>query len=117
MIYVKVNNQLYPAKIAGKISDSAWDGRDTKEIHLLTVGYAEAVALFEDNTPWAIVQTFEELAGTNPETGEPISAPEPEEWDNSDYCCAGDVTDHRDGTATVKMGRLTEVEQLMAVMV
>ena len=36
--------------------------------------------------------------------------PRVEEYDNSDCCLAGDVTDHRDGTITVKMGKPTAAE-------
>ena len=106
MTYVKVNGTLYPAEIAGRMNDTDWDGRDSKAIHLLEAGYAEAIALFEDDTQWSIVQTYEELTPPLP----------PEEWDNSDFSVAGDITDHRDGTATVKMGKPTEVEELIAVM-
>ena len=33
-----------------------------------------------------------------------------QEWDNSDYCVAGPITDNRDGTITAKMGKKTELE-------
>ena len=36
--------------------------------------------------------------------------PEVEEYDNSDYCILGDITVHRDGTITVKMGKPTAEE-------
>ena len=39
--------------------------------------------------------------------------PDPAEFDNSDFCVAGDVTDHRDGTVTVKMGKLTALEETL----
>lgn len=39
--------------------------------------------------------------------------PEAVTYDNSDYCVAGDITDHRDGTVTVKMGRLTALEETL----
>ena len=39
---------------------------------------------------------------------------EPEqEWDNADYCVAGPITDHRDGTLTVKMGKYTQLEEAL----
>jgi hypothetical protein len=38
------------------------------------------------------------------------------EFDNSDYCLAGDITDHRDGRITVKMGKLTELEEAYEMM-
>lgn len=36
-----------------------------------------------------------------------------QEWDNSDYCVAGPITDHRDGTLTVKMGKYTQLEEAL----
>lgn len=32
------------------------------------------------------------------------------EYDNSEYSLAGDITDHRDGTVSIKMGKPTEAE-------
>ena len=38
------------------------------------------------------------------------------EYDNSDYCVAGDIVDHRDGTISVKMGKPTAEELLSMIM-
>ena len=35
-----------------------------------------------------------------------------EEYDNSDYSMAGSITDNRDGTLSVKMGKPTQIETL-----
>ncbi len=105
MTCVKVNGTLYPAEIAGRMNDTDWDGRESKAI-TLTMDYEDAAALFVDGVTWSIVQTYEELEPPLP----------PEEWDNSDYCVAGDITDHRDGMVTAKMGKYTEVETLMMAM-
>ena len=35
-----------------------------------------------------------------------------EEYDNSDYSMAGSITDNRDGTLAVKMGKPTKIEML-----
>ena len=32
MICVKVNDTLYPAVVEGKMQDTTWDGRETKQI-------------------------------------------------------------------------------------
>lgn len=48
----------------------------------------------------------------DPDTGEMVT-PEPIRYDNSAFLVAGDITDHRDGTITVKMGRLTALEQTL----
>jgi len=39
-----------------------------------------------------------------------------ESWDNSEYCFAGPVTDFRDGTVAVKMGKPTDLELAYEIM-
>lgn len=108
-IYVKVNNTEYPATVTGDRADRMWDGRDTKTI-TLTMTHAEAAALLPDNTPWSIVQRgtvpkYDEQGKPTGETKEVVN-----EYDNSEYSLAGDITDHRDGTVSIKMGKPTESE-------
>ena len=87
--------------------------RDTKTIRLHMTG-AEAAALLPDNTPWTIVQR--EAVPVLDESGAPTGQTEEriEEWDNSEYCVSGAITDHRDGTVSIKMGKVTEAEMLRA---
>lgn len=109
MEYVKINENQYPASIngyTGKYGDTDWDGRESKEI-TLEMSYEEALNTFVDNVPWSIVHQDEWIN----EQGERVLG-DPEEYDNSEYCVAGSITDHRNGTVTVKMGKLTEVETL-----
>lgn len=108
-IYIKVNNTEYPATVNGNRTDRAWDGRDTKII-TLTMSYAEVMALLPDNTPWSIVQR--ETVDVLDEQGEPTGETKEivNEYDNSEYSLAGDITDHRDGTVSIKMGKPTESE-------
>ena len=111
MIYFKANNTEYPASIAGKITDRDWGGRESKAV-TLTMTHAAAVQLFVDGLSWSIVQRDTvPVYGTdgNP-TGE--TEEQVQEWDNSDFCVAGHITDNRDGTCTCKMGKKTEVELL-----
>ena len=51
-----------------------------------------------------------ELQGVWIQTGTEIQETE---WDNSEFNLAGDLTDHRDGTMTVKMGKFTTEEMLL----
>ena len=109
MIYIKVNNTEYPAAVGGVYNDRTWDGRDTKTV-TLTMTHAEAAALLPDNTPWSIVQremvdVLDENDMPTGETKEVVN-----EYDNSEYSLAGDITDHRDGTVSIKMGKPTETE-------
>ena len=126
MTFVKINDTLYPANIDGRVHDNEWDGRETKSI-TLEMGYAEAAALFVDGVAWSIVEQYEVpvyQAGENgelilDENGEPVQTGtkmQETEWDNSEFSIAGDLTDHRDGTVTVKMGKLTELEEAYEIM-
>ena len=108
-IYVKVNGAEYPAAISGANNDRAWDGRDTKTI-TLTMTHDAVAALLPDNTPWSIVQR--DMVDVLDEQGQPTGETKEvvNEWDNSAYSLAGEITDHRDGTVSIKMGKPTESE-------
>ncbi len=114
MIYVEVNGHMYEAEVSGILGDIDWDRRDTKSIRAVMT-YQQVVDNFKNNTPWYIHQTYEELERYDPERDEIITVPE-DVFDNSEYCLAGEITDHRDGTCTIKMGKLTELEQVLAVL-
>lgn len=115
-IYIKVNNTEYPAEISGNPKDRSWGERDTKTI-TLTMPYAQAAALLPDNTPWSIVQreTVDKLDNDGNPTGETEEVVN--EWDNSAYSLSGAITDHRDGTVSVKMGKPTETENAVGAVV
>jgi hypothetical protein len=112
-IHIKVNNTEYPAAISGANNDRTWDGRDTKII-TLTMTHAEAAVLLPDNTPWSIVQR--DTVPKYDEDGQPTGETEEvvNEWDNSAYSLSGAITDHRDGTVSIKMGKPTETESAKA---
>lgn len=103
MTYVKINDTLYPAQISGRLQDYEWDGRSSKTI-TLEMEYATADSLFVDDLAWSIV--IDTVTGD----AEEIQA----EYDNSEYCKAGDITDHRDGRVSVKMGMYTS-DELLAI--
>ena len=126
MTYIKINGNLYLATINGKMSDTAWDNRASKAI-TLDMDYATASTLFVDGLTWSIVQQEEvpvykldENGGyMYDENGEFIQIDtemKETEFDNSEYNLAGDIIDHRDGTITVKMGKLTELEEAYEIM-
>lgn len=84
--------------------------------------YATAMATFVDGLAWYIVTVTPVTKLRKDENGEPVLDEEGnpvydteelvEEFDNTDYCVAGPVTDNRDGTVTVKMGKKTDSEML-----
>lgn len=109
MIYFKANNTEYPASIAGKVTDRDWGNRESKAI-TLEMTHAQAAQLLVDGLSWSIVQrdtvpVYDTDGNPTGETTEQV-----QEWDNSDYCVAGPITDNRDGTITAKMGKKTELE-------
>ena len=114
MTYIKINETLYPATVNGKMVDREWDDRESKAI-TLEMDYATANALFVDGLAWSIVDrhevpTYDE---NNTQTGTEIQETE---WDNSEFCLAGDIIDHRDGTMTIKMGKLSPLEEAYEIM-
>lgn len=115
-IYIKLNNTEYPAEINGNPKDRSWGERDTKTI-TLTMTTTEVAALLPDNTPWSIVlrETLNKLDNDGQPTGETEEVVN--EWDNSEYSLSGVITDHRDGTVSIKMGKPTETENAVGAVV
>lgn len=112
MVYIKVNNTLYPTiSINGQSRDNKWDGREMKEIKL-AMTYAEVLALLPDNTPWSIVQDVTDMV--EGENGDITETTKQVEYDNSEYSMSGAVTDNRDGTVSIKMGKPTAIETVTA---
>lgn len=100
---VVINGTSYAADIQGTKRDGAWDNRESKSI-TLPMDYATAVATFADDVPWSIL--YQPSDYYDPETQQMVTPPV-EEYDNSEYCVAGSITDNRDGTVTMKMGKPT----------
>lgn len=111
--YIKVNNTEYPAEINGNPKDRSWGERDTKTI-TLTMSHDAVAALLPDNTPWSIVQR--DMVDVLDEQGQPTGETKEvvNEYDNSEYSLAGEITDYRDGTVSIKMGKPTETESAKA---
>lgn len=114
MFFVKIRNTLHPAAIVGKVADKDWDNRESKSI-TLEMDYATAAATFTDGVKWSIIQQDVVPAYDNNGVQSGTKTQETE-FDNSDYTIAGDITDHRDGRVTVKMGRLTPLEEAYEIM-
>ena len=114
MIFVKINETLHPASVSGKVTDKDWDNRESKSI-TLEMDYETAIGLFVDGLAWSIVDQHE--VPVFDENGEQTGTELKEtEFDNSEYNLAGDITDHRDGTITVKVGKLTDLEQAYEIL-
>lgn len=107
--FIKVNGQEYPAKVIYLYKDRNWDMRETQTVHL-SMPYAQAAALLPSGTPWSIVmrETVDKLDNDGNPTGQTEEVVTEE--DMSAYSLAGEITDYRDGTVSIKMGKKTELE-------
>ena len=88
--FIKINSINYPAEIYGHVRDRDWDNRESKVI-ILSLTIEEALALFTDNVQWSIVYGIQVIP-------------------QDDFIIAGPITDNRNGTVTVKMGKATATE-------
>lgn len=106
---VIIHEVEYPAKIDGVLQNPRWDRRDTKAI-TLEMTHAQAVSLFVDGLAWGIKQV--NIYPVYDKQGQPTgeTKTETQTFDNSDYSVAGSITDNRDGTVTIMMGRHTDLE-------
>ena len=114
--FIKVNGQEYPVTHISKYQDASWGGRSTQTLYL-TMTHDQVAALLPDNTPWSIVQrdmvnVLDEQGNPTGETKEVVN-----EYDNSEYSLSGAITDHRDGTVSIKMGKPTETENAVGAVV
>ena len=114
--YIRVDDQEYPAKVIFAREDRNWDGRDTCKVHL-TMPYAQAAALLTTGTPWFNVfrEQQDVLDKNGMLTGQTEEVVTEEEM--SAYSIAGEITDYRDGTVSVKMGKPTETENAVGTVV
>lgn len=107
MTYIKINDTRYPAKVLGFSRDSAWGLRESKHI-TLEMTHGEAESLFVDGLAWSVIHERGSYINKDGETVE-LS---PVETDCSAWDVAGAITDNRDGTVTVRMGKSTPAEVL-----
>lgn len=100
MIYLKINDTLYPAQFRQRVQDADWSGRGSMAI-TATMSYAEAASLFVNGLKWEHVQQ----PGAYSDADGNLVTPDPIITDYSEYEMAGPITDNRDGTITAKMGK------------
>lgn len=114
--FIKVGGQEYPATLIYNYKDRNWDMRETQTLYL-TMSHDAAAALLPSGTSWSIVQR--EMVDVLDEQGQPTGETKEvvNEYDNSEYSLSGDITDHRDGTVSIKMGKPTETENAVGAVV
>lgn len=106
--FLKANNTETPCEAAEHYRDSAW-GRPTCTV-TIKASAAEIAALLPSNAPWSLIEREDVLDELGASTGQTID----HERDMSEYSLSGDITDHRDGTVSIKMGKPTETESAKA---
>ena len=93
-MYIKINETQIPATIQTRYTDTQWQNRESKAI-TITSTYEEAHRLFVDGLRWSVITETEEGSV---------------ESDMSAYAIAGPITDNRNGTFTIRMGKYFEEE-------
>ena len=111
--FIKVAGQEYPATCIYNYKDRNWEMRESVAVHL-TMPYAQAAALLMTGTPWSIVfreerDVLDENGKLTVQTEEVVT-----EEDMSAHSLAWQITDYRDGTVSIKMGKPTEPENAKA---
>lgn len=109
--FLKANNTETPCEAAEHYRDSAW-GRPTCTV-TIKGSAAEIAALLPNNAPWSLIEREDVLDESGAPTGQTVD----HERDMSDYSLSGDITDHRDGTVSIKMGKPTEEESAVGAVV
>lgn len=93
---VTVNNATFSLLSARAATEELKGFRRDVISLTITATYQEAASAFTDNSTFTIVDD---------------SVTPAEEFEYTDHTLAGPITDHRDGTVTVKMGKANTAEQ------
>lgn len=105
---LKANNTETPCEAAEHYRDSAW-GRSTCTV-TIKGSAADIAALLPNGAAWSLIEREDVLDESGMPTGQTVD----HERDMSEYSLSGDITDHRDGTVSIKMGKPTETESAKA---
>ena len=95
-MYISINSTTFPLLSARAATEQMNNHR--RDVISLTIGatYAAAAAAFTEGSSFTVVDD---------------SMTPAEEFEYADHTMAGPITDHRDGTVTVKMGKANTAEQ------
>ena len=102
---INVQGRQLPCNIATRRSDPEWGGRESKAI-TVAMTYDEAVETFVDDVDWSVSSEITSLDGKV----------YTETIDMSAYAISGPITDNRDGTVTVRMGKYRDEELLQTAL-
>ena len=117
--FIKVNDEYKPVTYISRPSDPFWEQRESIEVNIPDFTYEEAFNHFKDGK-WSLYRKVEKVVYDEREDPEePIKShteTDYEERDMSDYCVCGWVRNNLDGSCSVKMGVLSELEKLIEAM-
>lgn len=99
---VHIGDKAFDAAMVTRPKDSKWNNRESKAL-TLEMSYAEAIETFVNDLEWSVETVSVDDNGV--ETTNTI--------DMKEYSLAGTVTDNRDGTITVKMGKYLPDELML----
>lgn len=108
---LKANNTETPCEAAEHYRDSA-RGRPTCTV-TIKASAADIAALLPNGAAWSLIEREDVLDESGMPTGQTVD----HERDMSEYSLSGDITDHRDGTVSIKMGKPTEAESAVGAVV
>lgn len=100
---INIGGKSMPCNIATRRADPEWGGRESKAI-TVAMTYNEAVETFVDDVLWSV----------SSDINSPDGKVYTETIDMSMYAISGPITDNRDGTVTVRMGKYGE-DELLAI--
>ena len=119
MSYIKIKEDYKPVTYVLNAMDFSWDSRSIIEVTAQDVSYEELKKYFE-NGRWSL---YDKTTKQVPD--EPVDEETPKtyheeveytERDMSEYCVCGYVRDNMDGSSTVRMGKLSETEKIIQMM-
>lgn len=93
---ITINTHTYPLISATARAETMRGFRRDVISMTITATYQEAAAAFTDGSTFTVVDD---------------SVTPAEKFEYTDHTLAGPITDHRDGTVTVKMGKANTAEQ------
>lgn len=99
---ININGRQLDGRVDTRMIDTAWDGRESKAI-TVSMSYLEAIELFVNDVSWSVSVNVEDKDGSVRQITN----------DMSEYAISGPITDNRDGTVTVRMGKYSESELML----
>ena len=119
--YVKIKDVYKKASYVIRPVDQSWDNRESVEVKIEDTSYEDVLETFK-NGSWSFWHQEEKWVEDEPVKAEGSDTDkEPsghtetvwEEKDMSKYCICGLVGNNMDGSAVVKMGTLSKLEEFI----